>query len=196
MAEKAAPETIAMSRPSIRAAEARRHCRRRRRFEEQLLLADRRHGLHAEHRRRAATLRLNACSSCSARMRRIRIWSDAIRGAGLRSSRIHIHTKPDPKHPKIVRVIEPERSRRRPATRARIRSIVDRRGSTSRRSAMPRQGPGGVFLMDAETFEPRGRWRSNGDRSTSPMTFGGTRLRHDGDERMGHARHLRERPHS
>ncbi len=79
---------------------------------------------------------------------------------GLRSSRIHIlDTKPDPKKPKIVKVIEPE-------------EVADKAGYTRPHTVhcgpegiyvaalgnREGKGPGGVFLMDHETFEVRGQW--------------------------------------
>ena len=79
---------------------------------------------------------------------------------GLRSSRIHIlDTKPDPRNPKIVRVIEPtEVAERAGYTRPHtihcgpegiyVTALADAQG----------QAPGGVFLMDHESFDIRGRW--------------------------------------
>ena len=79
---------------------------------------------------------------------------------GLRSSRIHIlDTKPDPKYPKIVKVIEPETVAERAGyTRPHtihcgpegiyVAALGNREG----------KGPGGVFLMDHETFDVRGQW--------------------------------------
>ncbi len=79
---------------------------------------------------------------------------------GLRSSRIHIlDTKPNPKKPKIVKVIEPE-------------EVADKAGYTRPHTVhcgpegiyvaalgnREGKGPGGVFLMDHETFEIRGQW--------------------------------------
>ncbi len=79
---------------------------------------------------------------------------------GLRSSRIYIiDTKPDPKSPTIVRVIEPEEmieatGYSRPHTvhcgpdGIYVSALGDAKGDT----------PGGIFLMDAETFDVLGRW--------------------------------------
>jgi selenium-binding protein 1 len=79
---------------------------------------------------------------------------------GLRSSRIHIlDTKPDPKNPKIVRVIEPaEMAERAGYSRPHtvhcgpegiyVAALADARG----------EAPGGIFLMDHENFDIRGRW--------------------------------------
>ncbi len=79
---------------------------------------------------------------------------------GLRSSRIHIlDTKPDPRKPKIVKVIEPA-------------EVADKAGYTRPHTVhcgpegiyvaalgnREGKGPGGVFLMDHETFDVRGQW--------------------------------------
>src|SRR5262249_1527524 len=79
---------------------------------------------------------------------------------GLRSSRIHIlDTKPDPRAPKIVKVIEPAEIAER-AGYSRPHTVhcgpegiyVTALGNAEGKE------PGGVFLMDHETFEVRGRW--------------------------------------
>jgi selenium-binding protein 1 len=79
---------------------------------------------------------------------------------GMRSSRIHIiDTKPDSRRPKIVKVIEAE-------------TIIQRTGYSRPHTAhcgpdgiylnalgSPEgDGPGGIFIIDPETFEVRGRW--------------------------------------
>src|ERR1700694_3597210 len=79
---------------------------------------------------------------------------------GLRSSRIHIiDTKPDPAQPRIVRVIEPA-------------DLINRTGYTrphtthcgpddiymSALGSANGDGPGGIFLMDHDTFDVLGRW--------------------------------------
>jgi methanethiol oxidase len=79
---------------------------------------------------------------------------------GLRSSRIHIvDTKPNPASPRIVRIIEPS-------------EVIDRAGYTrphtihcgpdaiyvSALGSADGDGPGGIFMMDCETFDVLGRW--------------------------------------
>lgn len=79
---------------------------------------------------------------------------------GMRSSRIHvIDTKPDPRQARIVKVIEPQ-------------TVMDRTGYSRPHTAhcgpdgiylnalgSPEgEGPGGIFIMDPETFDVRGRW--------------------------------------
>jgi methanethiol oxidase len=79
---------------------------------------------------------------------------------GLRSSRIHvIDTKPDPRKPKIVKIIEPEVLAERTGY-SRPHTLhcgadgiyVSALGSPSG------DGPGGIFALDHYTFEPLGRW--------------------------------------
>ena len=79
---------------------------------------------------------------------------------GINSSRIHIlDTKPDPRQPTIVKVIEPE-------------TLANRTGYASPHTvhcgpdgvymsalgAPDGNGPGGTFILDPETFDIRGRW--------------------------------------
>jgi methanethiol oxidase len=79
---------------------------------------------------------------------------------GLRSSRIHIiDTKPDPAQPRLVRVIEPQ-------------EVVERTGYTrphtvhcgpdavyiSALGNAAGDGPGGVFMMDCDSFDLIGPW--------------------------------------
>ncbi len=79
---------------------------------------------------------------------------------GIRSSRIHIvDVKPDPRQPRIVKVIEPEQVAAR-AGYTRPHTIhcgpdgvyVSAIGSPSG------DGPGGIFVLDHNTFEVLGRW--------------------------------------
>jgi selenium-binding protein 1 len=79
---------------------------------------------------------------------------------GIRSSRIHIiDTKPNPREPRIVEVIEPE-------------TVVARAGYTSPHTthcgpdgiyvsalgSPSGDGPGGIFVLDPESFDIRGQW--------------------------------------
>ncbi len=79
---------------------------------------------------------------------------------GLRSSRIYVFdTKPDPRNPRIVRVIEPEEVAERTGY-SRPHTIhcgpdaiyVSALGSPNG------EGPGGIFLLDHESFDVLGRW--------------------------------------
>ncbi|MGA8599527.1 MAG: selenium-binding family protein [Bryobacteraceae bacterium] len=79
---------------------------------------------------------------------------------GIRSSRIHIvDTKPDPRKPQIVKVIEPE-------------TLASRAGYTSPHTihcgpegiyasalgSTTGDGPGGIFVMDQDSFDVLGKW--------------------------------------
>ena len=79
---------------------------------------------------------------------------------GIRSSRIHIiDTKPDPRNPKIVKVIEAETIAAR-AGYSRPHTVhcgpdgifVSALGSPSG------DGPGGIFILDPESFDVLGKW--------------------------------------
>ena len=103
----------------------------------------------------------NACSSCLCpQMPHPHVERRYLVVPGLRSSRIYIlDTKPDPRNPKIVKVIEPQ-------------EIAEKTGYTRPHTVHCGPGgiyvaalgnkdgkaPGGVFVMDHETFEPLGRW--------------------------------------
>jgi selenium-binding protein 1 len=79
---------------------------------------------------------------------------------GLRSSRIHIlDTKPDPRRPQIVKVIEPEALAARTGySRPHTIHCGPDGIYVSALGAPNGDGPGGIFVMDHETFEPLGRW--------------------------------------
>ena len=79
---------------------------------------------------------------------------------GINSSRIHIvDTKPDARKPQIIKVIEPE-------------TLAERAGYTSPHTihcgpdgiyasalgSATGDGPGGIFVMDSESFEVLGKW--------------------------------------
>jgi selenium-binding protein 1 len=80
---------------------------------------------------------------------------------GLRSSRIHVlDTKPEPRQPKIVKVIEPEEvvSRAgysRPHT---VHCGPDGIYVSAMGGATDGEGPGGIFVLDHDTFDVLGRW--------------------------------------
>jgi methanethiol oxidase len=89
---------------------------------------------------------------------------------GLRSSRIHvIDTKDNPKQPKIIKVIEPK-------------DVAERTGYTrphtvhcgpdgiylSALGSPSGDGPGGIFALDHDNFEPVGRWEID----RGPQYFG------------------------
>jgi methanethiol oxidase len=79
---------------------------------------------------------------------------------GLRSSRIYIvDTKPDPRKPRIVKVIEPaEVASKAGYTRPHTVHCGPEGIYISALGSPEGKGPGGVFLMDHETFEIKGQW--------------------------------------
>src|SRR5215469_11247177 len=103
----------------------------------------------------------NACSSCLCpNAPHPHVERRYLVVPGLRSSRMHIiDTKPDPKNPKVVKVID-------------AATMADRTGYSRPHTVHCGPGgiyvaalgnkdgkaPGGVFVMDHETFEPLGRW--------------------------------------
>jgi selenium-binding protein 1 len=90
---------------------------------------------------------------------------------GLRSSRVYIiDTKPEPKRPRFAKVIEPAEvvgatGYSRPHTAhcgpdgIYLNALGDRDGN----------GPGGIFLMDAENFKLKGVWEK--DRGPQQLTY-------------------------
>jgi methanethiol oxidase len=79
---------------------------------------------------------------------------------GINSSRIHIvDTKPDPHNPKIVKVIEPETLAARTGYASPHTVHCGPDGILiSALGAPDGNGPGGVFVMDHESFEVLGKW--------------------------------------
>ena len=79
---------------------------------------------------------------------------------GLRSSRLHIiDIKPDPREPRIVKVIEPDELHERTGySRPHTIHCGPEGIYVSALGAPDGEGPGGVFVMDHESFEPLGRW--------------------------------------
>jgi selenium-binding protein 1 len=79
---------------------------------------------------------------------------------GINSSRIYVlDTKPDPRHPTIVKVIEPETLARRTGYAAPHTVHCGPDGIFMTALGAPDgNGPGGTFTLDPETFEVRGRW--------------------------------------
>ncbi len=116
----------------------------------------------------------NACSSCLCpNAPHPHVERRYLVVPGLRSSRIHIlDTQPDPKNPKIVRVIEPEEVQEKTGY-SRIHTThcgpegiyVNALGG----GETGNDGPGGIFLMDHESFDVRGKWEI--DRGTQDLAY-------------------------
>ncbi len=79
---------------------------------------------------------------------------------GINSSRIHIlDTKPDPRQPRIVKVIDAETLAKRTGYAAPHTVHCGPEGIfMSALGAPDGNGPGGTFILDPETFDLRGRW--------------------------------------
>jgi methanethiol oxidase len=79
---------------------------------------------------------------------------------GINSSRIYVlDTKPDPRNPQIVKVIEPEDLARRAGYAAPHTVHCGPDGVyMSALGAPGGDGPGGTFILDPETLDVRGRW--------------------------------------
>ncbi len=79
---------------------------------------------------------------------------------GINSSRIHIvDTKPDPKKPQIVKVIEPETLAARTGYASPHTIHCGPEGIyTSALGATNGDGPGGIFMMDHDSFDILGKW--------------------------------------
>src|SRR3954462_1633533 len=79
---------------------------------------------------------------------------------GLKSSRMHVvDVKEDPANPKIVKTIEPDELHSKTGySRPHTIHCGPDGLYIPPLGAPDGNGPGGVFLMDHETFEPKGRW--------------------------------------
>ncbi len=79
---------------------------------------------------------------------------------GLRSSRIYvIDTKPDPRQPRIVKTIEPDEVAGRAGYSRPHTSHCGPDGIyMSALGAPDGNAPGGIFILDHDTFDVRGRW--------------------------------------
>ncbi|MDB5836090.1 MAG: selenium-binding protein [Caballeronia sp.] len=90
---------------------------------------------------------------------------------GLRSSRIHIlDTKVDPRNPKIVRVLEPaEVAEKAGYTRPHTVHCGPEGIYVAALSNAQGEAPGGIFLMDHETFDIRGQWEI--DRGPQQLSY-------------------------
>jgi selenium-binding protein 1 len=103
----------------------------------------------------------NACSSCLCpNAPHPHVERRYLVVPGLRSSRIHIlDTKPDPRRPKIVKIVEPEELAEKTGY-TRPHTVHCGPGGIYVTAMGNAEGkaPGGIFLMDHESFDPLGRW--------------------------------------
>jgi selenium-binding protein 1 len=82
---------------------------------------------------------------------------------GTHSSRIHIlDTRPDPRNPRLVKVIEGEEVTRKTGYAAPHTVHCGPDGIYMNALGAPDgNGPGGIFMLDHETFEVKGRWEKD-----------------------------------
>ncbi|SNS53387.1 selenium-binding protein 1 [Streptosporangium subroseum] len=82
---------------------------------------------------------------------------------GLRSSRIYVFdVKDDPWHPKLVKTIEPETIFKKTGySRPHTVHCGTDAIYVSALGNVDGDAPGGVFTLDHDTFEPKGRWEAN-----------------------------------
>src|SRR5918995_743669 len=90
---------------------------------------------------------------------------------GIRSSRVHIiDTKPDPREPRIVKVIEPKEIYERTGySRPHTVHCGPEGVYVSTLGNPDGEGPGGVFIMDHESFDPLGPWEV--DRGSQYLSY-------------------------
>jgi selenium-binding protein 1 len=103
----------------------------------------------------------NACSAClSPNLPHPHVERRYLVVPGLRSSRIHIlDVKDDPKSPKIHRVIEPEEIAERAGySRPHTVHCGPQGIYVSALGNAEGKGPGGVFMIDHESFDVLGQW--------------------------------------
>ncbi|MEE9578253.1 MAG: selenium-binding protein SBP56-related protein, partial [Gemmatimonadota bacterium] len=88
---------------------------------------------------------------------------------GLRSNRLHIlDTKPDPRNPQLVKVIEPDEVAAKSGYTAPHTVhcgpegvFISALGSANGNGAVGEDGPGGVYRLDHENFEIKGAWEDD-----------------------------------
>src|SRR5947209_8583811 len=92
---------------------------------------------------------------------------------GLRSSRIHIvDTQPDPKKPRLAKVIEPDEVARKTGYSRPHTSHCGPDGIYMSALGSPSgDGPGGVFVLDHESFEIKHAWENGGDRGGQYLAY-------------------------
>ena len=90
---------------------------------------------------------------------------------GMRSSRIHIvDTRPDPRKPRIVKVIEADEVAKATGYSRLHTSHCGPEGVYLNALGAPDGGgPGGIFVMDAENFKLKGAWEA--DRGPQQLTY-------------------------
>jgi selenium-binding protein 1 len=107
----------------------------------------------------------NACSSCLCPSApHAHLERRYLVVPGINSSRVHIlDTKPDPRSPKLVKVLEPEEIAARTgyASPHTVHCGPDGIYLSALGDARTGDGPGGLFKLDHESFEPEGAWEQS-----------------------------------
>jgi methanethiol oxidase len=90
---------------------------------------------------------------------------------GTNSSRIHIvDTQPDPRAPRLIKVIEPEEVMKKTGYAGPHTVHCGPDGIYMNALGAPDgDGPGGIFMLDHETFEVKGRWEK--DRGPQELAY-------------------------
>jgi methanethiol oxidase len=90
---------------------------------------------------------------------------------GMRSSRLHVlDTKPDPRAPRIVKVIEPEEIARKTGYSRAHTVHCGPDGIYVNALGNPEgDGPGGIFVLDHDTFQVKGAWEK--DRGPQELAY-------------------------
>ena len=90
---------------------------------------------------------------------------------GTASSRIHIlDTKPDPKNPKLVKVIEADEVAKKTGYQTLHTVHCGPDGVYLNALGNPQgDGPGGIFMLDHETFDIKGPWEK--DRGPQQLAY-------------------------
>ena len=117
---------------------------------------------------------------------------------GIRSSRTYVlDTKPDPRNPKVVREITAEELAAK-AGYSRPHTVHCGPGGifmSALGGANGNDGPGGVALLDHDSFDVIGAWEHDRGRPVLRLRrLVAPELRHHDHLRMGHALDVRERP--
>jgi methanethiol oxidase len=116
----------------------------------------------------------NACSSCLCpNAPHPHVERRYLVVPGLRSSRVHIlDTQPDPRNPRIVKVIEPsEIAEKTGYTRPHTVHCGPGGIYVTALGSAEGKAPGGIFMIDQESFEPLGRWEV--DRGPQQLGYDG-----------------------
>src|ERR1700755_409592 len=106
----------------------------------------------------------NACSSCLCpNAPHPHVERRYLVVPGMRSSRIHIlDTKPDPRTPKLMKVIEPEEVKKKSGySRPHTAHCGPDGIYLNALGSVDGNGPGGILMIDPESFDIKGAWEAD-----------------------------------